>query len=449
MSSDDRLRAHPTCRGVRAPLACTRGVRYQTLPRHRILASPAVAASAIAPSNTASISSPTSLSMTKINVEQLFLMPDTKENASSNGCQPQQMLQADKVMRLSTSQQLGVATLANDAVRRTRVELQRTPAAVATGDAHPRNAVMPKTTAFSVSTPRQSNTDSFASAGKAARACSVEPRRVVSTSPRRRCRTGPQIPVAATVTGVQSTRHHLDAGEVYFTGATPDLTQPHMLEQLLGSVGATSGTVEKLTGFQGGLNNGIWILHEASSTDRPPQDWVLKVVTATKKASSLPTEAQNLLRLASEHPGMLSDPLLAFPKAILSCVGVARGKKHDVLVMRKARGERLCEVFARKWHAGQRGVCWRIIEKVGVATASIHRRYANMQHGDLQPANIFWDESSDSITVLDVGGMGIATCDDDVQHFTQALLLLATSYGSDFERDGIIAFQRGYHAGCH
>lgn len=253
----------------------------------------------------------------------------------------------------------------------------------------------------------------------------------------------------ATGTCVQSTRHSLEAGDLHFAGSTPDLTQPHMLLQLLGSVGATSGTVEKLTGFQGGLNNGIWILHEAGSADRPPQDWILKVVTAAKKASNLPTEAQNLLRLANEHPGILSDPLLAFPTAILSCIGNARGKTHDLLVMRRARGERLCEVFARKWHTGQRSECWRIIEKVGAATASIHMRYANMQHGDLQPANIFWDESSGCITVLDVGGMGIATCDDDEQYFTRALHLLATSYGSDFERDGIAAFKRGYLACCH
>lgn len=386
--------------------------------------------------------------MTKMNVEQSILIPDTKEGSVSNGRQPQQMLHADKVVRMSSAQALGKATLSKDAVRRPRLELQRTTAPLAAGIAQPRNAAVPKAPAFSVSTPRPSSADAFASTGRAARACSAEPRRAVSTSPRR-FRTGPQLPATATITGVQCTRHSLEAGELHFAGAAPDLTQPHMLQQLLGSVGATSGTVEKLTGFQGGLNSGIWILHEASNIDSPPQDWILKVVTATKKASNLPTEAQNILRLANEHPGMLSDPLLAFPTAILSCVGVARAKTHDLLVMRKARGERLCEVFARKLHSGQRSECWRIIEKVGVATASIHWRYANMQHGDLQPANIFWDESSGHITVLDIGGMGIATCDDDVQHFARALHLLATSYGSDFERDGMAAFQRGYHASCH
>jgi len=474
---DDCLRTHPTCRGMRAPLAGTRGVRYQTLPKHRILqalprsvaaptgaptappvpkASPAAAAAAATtaavPSNASSISFMTHLSTTNMSVELPVLVPEEQENAASSSCLPQRMLQGDKVVRLSSAKQLGLAALANDAMRRPRVEFERAAATPMAGVAQPRNTAMPRTAAcFIACTPRTSSAEPprnvAASACRAARACSAEPLRTDATSPLR-CRTALQNTASATVTGVQCTRHSLEVGDLHFAGTGPDLTQPYMLQQLLGSVGGTSGTVEKLTGFQGGLNDGIWILHEAGNADGPPQDWILKVVTATKKASNLPTEAQNVLRLANEHPGILSDPLLAFPKAMLSCVNVAGGKTHDLLVMRKARGERLCEVFARKWHTGQRDECWRIVEKVGTATASIHRRYANIQHGDLQPANIFWDESSGCITILDIGGMGMATCDDDVQHFTRALRLLATSYGSDFERDGVAAFQRGYHAGC-
>lgn len=250
-------------------------------------------------------------------------------------------------------------------------------------------------------------------------------------------------------TRMPSPSDSLEAGELRFTGnSAPDPAQPQAMQSLLGSLGACSGTVEKLAGFQGGLNDGVWLLQATGRPGKPPQDWILKVVTATRKASSLPTEAQNLMRIANQHPGILSDPLLAFPTAIFSCVSTARGKTHDLLVMRKARGERLCEVLAMKWHSGQRNDCWRIIERVGAATAAIHQRYANMQHGDLQPANIFWDESTGSITIIDVGGMGITTTDNDVQHFAHALCLLATSYGSQFEAHGIAAFQRGYHTSC-
>merc|ERR1712062_436842 len=125
---------------------------------------------------------------------------------------------------------------------------------------------------------------------------------------------------------------------------------------------------------------------------------------------------------------MLSDPLLAFPTAIFRCVSTAMSKTHDLLVMRKARGERLCEVFARKWHSGQRDDCQEIIKKVGAAAAAIHGRYANMQHGDLQPANIFWEESTGCITFIDVSGMRIRY-NNDIQHFTCALRLLAQAYG--------------------
>jgi len=246
-------------------------------------------------------------------------------------------------------------------------------------------------------------------------------------------------------------KHSLEAGELHFMGSAPDLTQPQLLQAILDRLGACSGTVEKLAGFQGGLNDGVWLLQESGRKGGgpPQQDWILKLVTATKKASCLPTEAQNLARIASQHPSTLSDPLLAFPTAIFSCISKGRGKTHDLLVMRKARGERLCEVFARKWHSGQRSDCWRIIERVGAATAAVHRQYANLQHGDLQPANIFWDDGVGSVTIIDVGGMGIATTDDDAQHFARALRLLATSYGSEFETQGIAAFQRGYCTSCH
>jgi len=259
----------------------------------------------------------------------------------------------------------------------------------------------------------------------------------------------PRTTAAMAFTSMLNPGHSLEAGELHFTESAPDLTQPQLLQPILDSLGACSGTVEKLSGFQGGLNDGIWLLQEAGRPGKPARDWIMKLVTATRKASCLPTEAQNLSRIASQHPGMLTDPLLAFPTAIFSCISTVRGKTHDLLVMRKARGERLCEVFARKWHSCQSTDCWRIIERVGAATAAIHREYANIQHGDLQPANIFWDDSTSSVTIIDVGGIGIATTDDDVQHFARALRLLATSYGSEFEAQGIAAFQNGSRTSCH
>jgi len=239
-------------------------------------------------------------------------------------------------------------------------------------------------------------------------------------------------------------RRILEAGELRFVGTAPDPAQPQTLRQVLASIGANSGTVEKLAGFQGGLNDGVWALREASCTGSRPREWIIKLVKAIRTVSTLPTEAQNLLRIAHENPAMLSDPLLAFPTAILSCVDGTGVRTHDLLIMRRAPGERLCEVLARKWHSGQHRDCWMIIEKVGVAAAEFHARYANVQHGDFQPANVFWDESTSCVTLIDVGGMGIATCDGDVQHFTQSMGILATAYGSLFKVDGIAAFHRGY-----
>jgi len=227
-------------------------------------------------------------------------------------------------------------------------------------------------------------------------------------------------------------------------GTTPDPAQPEALRQVLGSIGANSGTVEKLAGFQGGLNDGVWALQEGSYSASPAREWIMKLVKATRTVSTLPTEAQNILRIARENPAMLSDPLLAFPTAILGCVNETGGRTHDLLIMPRARGERLCEVLAKRWHSGQHSDCWRIIEKVGAAAAELHMRYANVQHGDFQPGNVFWDESTSCVTLIDVGGIGIATCDGDVQHFTRSMAMFATAYGSLFDVDGVAAFHRGY-----
>lgn len=228
-------------------------------------------------------------------------------------------------------------------------------------------------------------------------------------------------------------------------GAGPcDLLRPHVLRQLMFKLGASAdATVEKLTGFQGGLNEGIWILSDPASIQKPRVDFVLKLVQGTRTIAALPTEAENLTKLASEHPSITSDPALAFPMMILGCLGTG-GKTHDLIIMHRAPGERLTEVLARKWHAGQQSDLWKLFWKVGSRTAAFHARYPNKQHGDLQPGNIFWDEGTGRVSFIDVGGMGMVTVDGDVAHFTNALHALSTFYGPKFKEESIRAFNEGY-----
>merc|ERR1740120_568334 len=73
--------------------------------------------------------------------------------------------------------------------------------------------------------------------------------------------------------------------------------------------------------------------------------------------------------------------------------------------------------------------------------------YGNAQHGDFQPSNIFWDEESGQLALIDVGGMGIPTTESDVDHFSKAMRLPAESYGMQFAADAVRHFQQGYAEG--
>jgi len=236
----------------------------------------------------------------------------------------------------------------------------------------------------------------------------------------------------------------LHAGNLELADGVFDPLQPEITEQLIEKLGVGDGaTVQKLPGFQGGLNEGVWTLTEAPCVDGSSQDWIMKLVRGKRLVPALPTEAENLDRLASEHPGIGADALLAFPIRTLGCLGPS-GKTHDLIVMRKAPGERLAEVICQKWYAGQPEEIWGVIQSVGAATAEFHARYSNTQHGDLQPSNIFWDQASRQVTFIDVGGMGVPTERGDVDHFTHAVHLLKQAYGEDFEAKCLRAFQSGY-----
>jgi Ser/Thr protein kinase RdoA (MazF antagonist) len=198
-----------------------------------------------------------------------------------------------------------------------------------------------------------------------------------------------------------------------------------------------------MPGYQGGLNDGVWSLCEPSTATRPRQEWILKLVKGTSTAVGLLTEAQCLKQVSQQHPAVFGDPLLAYPRMILSCI-CAGTKTHDLIVMPKAPGQRLCEVLAGKWHSGRRDELQKIIRSVGAAVGKLHRKYHQVQHADMQPSNVFWDESSSRVTFIDVGGMALRCFSPDVEHFEKSLRLLSTSYGPEFGVESIRAFHEGY-----
>lgn len=207
-----------------------------------------------------------------------------------------------------------------------------------------------------------------------------------------------------------------------------------------------------MQGFRGGLNEGVWFMSDPDNVPSEPSkqgpgnasgDLVLKLVRCHRVASSVPTEAENFIKLFRDHPRIIDDPNLAFPCMIFSCMLTGQ-KRHDLIVMRKVRGERLAELIARKWYGNQRQHLMQILERLGTALGEFHARYSNKQHGDFQPSNFFYDEATDLISLIDNGGIGIPTTDTDIQHFTKSIKLLADCYGPQLGSDGLHAFERGY-----
>merc|ERR1719401_1233531 len=183
-----------------------------------------------------------------------------------------------------------------------------------------------------------------------------------------------------------------------------------------------------MKGFRGGLNEGVWFVSDPNQ-GAPKDDLVLKLVTCKKAHASLPTEAENFMRIYREHPSVISDRLVAFPSNLLSCVGPS-GKAWDLIVMRKVRGERLAEYIERKSHSAPRQLpeLLQLMDKLGARLAEFHGRYGGCQHGDFQAANIFYDEATDEFTFIDIGGMGIPTTETDEQHFSKNLQMLSSAY---------------------
>lgn len=229
--------------------------------------------------------------------------------------------------------------------------------------------------------------------------------------------------------------------ELEFTGDFKPELEP-LRSTLLPQIGCTQhAEVQEMKGFAGGLNLGVWYV----SDPMYEQEFVLKLVRGHRIASGVPTEVENLRRLAVQHPEMLNDEVLSFPFKVFDCISPEL--KLDLIVMRKVPGQRLAEIIATKCAFCQMDKLMPIFRRIGQVLAQFHTRYHNLQHGDFQPSNIFVDEGTDDVIFIDVGGIGVPTVDDDRQHFFKAMRILADNYGPQFEREGRAYFDEGYELG--
>lgn len=195
-----------------------------------------------------------------------------------------------------------------------------------------------------------------------------------------------------------------------------------------------------MQGFIGGQNRGMWVLQDGQ------RELVLKLVDGARKHKLCPTEAEQCAKTASEHPGIRSDPAIAFPIKVFRCRDASGSRHHDLIVMHKAPGKSLASIIAHKCQGGQVSQITQVCEALGRFLASIHSRY-NMQHGDFQPSNIFLDESTGTFTLVDVGGMDTKTSDSDIEHFSESLRILAQGMQAPhLYSEGRAKFSAGYAA---
>lgn len=221
---------------------------------------------------------------------------------------------------------------------------------------------------------------------------------------------------------------------------TFDPTSAVLREQLMKELGASPHSVIKaMEGFSGGLNEGIWFLSEPSKSR---EELTLKLVRGTRKYPEFPTEAENLLRLHQSYPSIVLDGSVSFPFHIVH-VSTASAEKYDLLVMRKAPGQSFTDHISLKCCFRQMGKLQEIMGKIGECLQRFHSSYGNQQHGDLQPSNIFYDEQSDRVTFIDLGGIGIPTMESDSEHFQKSMRLCYGGYGPELMVDGMARFLHG------
>lgn len=239
-----------------------------------------------------------------------------------------------------------------------------------------------------------------------------------------------------------------DIDELHLDGTFFDPTQQPLKGQLLQKMRAQpTAVVEPMRAGMGigSQNSGIWIIRDAA------QNYVLKLVRDKPSfmgAAGQMAEAEKFARLCREHPGITKDPSLAFPIKIFRCLGKGGSKTHDLVVMRQVSGVRVSEVVMQKLHTKQVQDLMRILEQFGSFLADFHTRYGGMQHGDLTPANVFFDQQTGRFTLVDVADLAPRNpvIQSDVERFSSSLKLLANFYGPDLFNEGKARFEAGYSA---
>lgn len=191
----------------------------------------------------------------------------------------------------------------------------------------------------------------------------------------------------------------------------------------------------------GGFNEGMWLL-QGQSKQGP---LVLKLVKKERRHPMLPTDVENFMEIIKGRPTIINDHALSFPIKMFHCIGLEDEWSWDLIVMRKAPGCGLEAIVATKCALDQVDSLMQDFDKLGAFLAQIHTVYG-MQHGDLQPCNVFYDDAAGWFSLVDCGGMGPSPYadEDDLQHLRAGIRLITPHMGEDFHKDVRDNLEAGY-----
>jgi len=235
--------------------------------------------------------------------------------------------------------------------------------------------------------------------------------------------------------------------DLYLDGALFDPCQPPMKAQLFQKMRMQpNALVEPMRGGigMGACNAGMWILRDGT------QCFVLKLIRSNSPGMNQlqASDADKFAKLSRENPGIVKDPSISFPCKIFHCLSKSGIKNHDLIVMRQVSGVRMSEFIMNRLHGKNVQDLMRILERFGAFLADFHTRYNGMQHGDLTPANVFYDERSGRFALVDVADLAPRNpvIQSDLDRFISSLKLLSTFYGPDLFMQGKAQFEAGYNA---
>lgn len=185
-----------------------------------------------------------------------------------------------------------------------------------------------------------------------------------------------------------------------------------------------------------GVRKTAWLLEGEGE-----EGWMIKEISCKRRCCNIPTALENCDSLIQKFPNLLLDETLAFPHSCVELQTPSGEHTNDLLISRRCPGVQLCRFFSDldlRLVENQEHL-ERVAAKVGELLADFHARYSDpltgeaTYHTDFHPSNVLYEPQSDTLTFIDLDGMGSSGISDDVEKFERLLWTFsAERYASAF-----------------